>query len=142
MEDSAGPRPWRPQPFTIAVLDSDETLADTLSDLLRTNGLAPSVFYDIDSLAQAQRKTAFDAYVLDYLADWQPESDALERLVGAIREAGDAPVFILGNQTAPESNEKLGRILMQYKVRYLLKPLRASYLARRIGEAIALRAGL
>ena len=144
MEDRPDPRPWLPQPFSIAVLDSDETLADTLCGLLRDSGFVATAFYDIAPLTQAHREKPFDAYVLDYLADWQPQSNALGNLVASIRSGtdGDVPVFILGNQIAPESTEKLGNILIQHKVRYLLKPLRASYLARQVVEAVAARAGL
>ena len=142
MEARPDPRPWQPRPFSIAVLDSDETLADTLCGLLRDSGFAATAYYDIDALAHVQQTGSFDAYVLDFLADWQPESHALQDLVTAIRVSGDMPIFILGNQIAPESNEKLGGILMRHKVRYLLKPLRADYLARRIREAIAGQAGL
>lgn len=143
MEDQPAPRPWHPQPFSIAVLDSDEHLGDTLCGLLRDHGFAATAFYDISSLAQVHRTKTFDAYVLDYLADWQPQSHALEDFVASVRTAeGDVPVFILGNQIAPERTEKLGNILMRHKVRYLLKPLRIAYLAKRIGEAVAERAGL
>ena len=144
MEDSLSARPWHPKPFSIAVLDSDETLADALCDILRNKGFAATAFYDIASLMQAHQEMPFDAYVLDYLADWLPDSNALENLIASIREAAnsDVPIFILGNQTAPERIERLGNILMQHKVRYLLRPLSASYLAKRIGEAVARRAGL
>jgi len=142
MEARPDPRPWHPRPFSVAVLDSDETMADALCGLLRNNGFAATAFYDIDSLAEVHPAACFDAYVLDFLADWQPESHALTDLVAAVRGTSDVPIFILGNQIAPESNDKLGTILMRHKVRYLLKPLRADYLARRVGEAIAEHAGL
>jgi DNA-binding response OmpR family regulator len=144
MENHPDSRPWMPKPFTVAVLDSDEHLADALCNVLRDSGFAPAAFYDITSLVQVNQGSRFDAYVLDYLADWQPESHALEDLVTSIRtdDKSDAPIFILGNQIEPERVERLSRILMQYEVRYLLKPLRMAYLAKRIGEAIAKRAGL
>jgi DNA-binding response OmpR family regulator len=136
--------PWRPPFFSIAVLDSDEYLADTLCELLRDSGFAATAFYEISSLAQAHRTEMFDAYVLDYLADWLPQSHALENLVASIRGGAnaDVPIFILGNQVAPERIERLGNIIMQHKVRYLLRPLPANNLAKRVGEALAKRAGL
>lgn len=144
MADSRESRPWYPRPFTVAVLDTDETLADTLCVMLRERALAPTAFYEIAPLVSAHHSASFDAYVLDYLADWQPQSDVLEGLVASIRdgENKDVPVFILGNQVAPESSDKLGRILMRHKVRYVLKPLKSAYLAKEIAEAIAMRAGL
>lgn len=144
MEDRTTSRPWQPQPFSVAILDSDETLADTLCELLRERGFAAAAFYDIASLEHAHQSNTFDAYVLDYLADWLPQSNALEDLVASIRGRGrgDVPIFILGNQVAPERTEKLGNILMRHKVRYVLKPIRAATLVKSIGEAIALRAGL
>jgi len=143
MEERDLSRPWFPAPFRVAVLESDETLADTLCGLLREKGLAPAAFYEIGSLVSAHGQKPFDAYVLDYLAAWQPESPALEALVASIRGADlNVPLFILGNQAHPETNEKLGNILMRFKVRYVLKPYRAVYLAREIAEAIAVRAGL
>jgi len=144
MEDGTGSRPWYPPPFSIAVLDSDEYLADALCGLLRDCGFAATAFYDIVALVAAHQAKAFDAYVLDYLADWQPQSTALGDLVASIHSgAGNEPlVFILGNQIAPESTEKLRNIVMRHKVRYLLKPVRASYLVKRISEALAARAGL
>jgi DNA-binding response OmpR family regulator len=144
MEDRLDSRPWEPKPFSIAVLDSDEYLADALCDVLRDRGFAAAGFYDMSSLTQAHETTRFDAYVLDYLADWQPQSSAMENLVASIREDvnGDVPIFILGNETAPERTERLGNIIMHHRVRYLLRPLSATYLAKRIGEAVAKRAGL
>jgi len=144
MEDRLGSQPWLPKPFSIAVLDSDEYLTDVLCDLLRNSGFTASAFYDMPSLLQAHQTTSFDAYVVDYLADWQPHSNALENLIASIRSGtnGDAPIFILGNQIEPERVERLGNIIMHNKVRYLLKPLRANYLAKRIGEALAIKAGL
>lgn len=144
METRPDPRPWQPKPFSIAVLDSDEYLADILCERLRRLAFNASAYYDIGLLTQAQRHTSFDAYVLDYLSDWLPPSTALETLVASIRTSsnGDVPIFILGNQIAPERIDGLGQILMQYKVRYLLKPIEMAYLAKRIGEAVVKRAGL
>lgn len=144
MENQQESRPWQPKPFSIAVLDSDEYLADTLCDTLRSQGFAATAFYDTASLMRAHETKQFDAYVLDYLADWFPKSRALEDLIASIRTGtnGDTPIFILGNQIEPERVERLRNILMQHKVRYLLKPIQASYLAKRIGEAVAKRTGL
>jgi DNA-binding NtrC family response regulator len=143
MEDRITSRPWHPKPFSIAILDSDETMADALRELLHERGFDAAAFYDISSLARAHQSKAFDAYVLDFLADWLPQSNALEDLVDSIRGSSvDVPIFILGNQVAPERTEKLGNILMRHKVRYVLKPVRAVSLAQSIGEAIAARAGL
>jgi DNA-binding response OmpR family regulator len=144
MEDRLGSRPWQPKPFSIAVLDSDEYLGDVLCDLLRDSGFAAAGFYDIASLMQAHQATMFDAYVLDYLADWLPQSNALENLVASIRggTSGDVPIYILGNQVEPERIERLGNIIMQHKVRYVLRPLSALCLAKRVGEALAKRVGL
>ena len=144
MEDRLGSRPWLPKPFSIAVLDSDEYLGDVLCDLLRDCGLAAAGFYDIATLMQSHQATMFDAYVLDYLADWLPQSHALENLVAGIRRGAnrDAPIFVLGNQVAPERVERLGNIIMQHNVRYMLRPLPATYLAKRVVEALAKKAGL
>ncbi|SNT17821.1 hypothetical protein SAMN06265795_1166 [Noviherbaspirillum humi] len=143
MEDRPDYRPWQPPPFAVAVLDSDETLADSLCQALRDQGFAATAFYDIDVLAQAISESRFDAYVLDYLADWQPNSPRLEEIVAAILAGTpDAPVFVLGNQTRPENVEPLAGILMRHRVRYLVRPLATPYLVKRIGEAIAKRAGL
>jgi DNA-binding response OmpR family regulator len=144
MEDRLGSRPWQPKPFSIAVLDSDEYLGDVLCDLLRDSGFAAAGFYDIASLMLAHQATMFDAYVLDYLADWPPQSNALENLVASIRggTSGDVPIYILGNQVEPERIERLGNIIMQHKVRYVLRPLSAPCLAKRVGEALAKRVGL
>lgn len=144
MEDRLGSHPWQPKPFSIAVLDSDEYLGEVLCDLLRDEGYAAAGFYDISSLMQAHQTTMFDAYVLDYLADWLPQSRALENLVASIRGgvSGDVPIFVMGNQTAPERIERLGNIIMQHKVRYLLRPISATCLAKRVDEALIKRAGL
>jgi DNA-binding response OmpR family regulator len=144
MENRPNARPWQPKPFSIAVLDSDEYLADVLCDLLRESGFDAAAFYDISALMKTHRTTMFDAYVLDYLADWLPQSNALESLVTSIRGGvnSDVPIFVLGNQIAPEKIERLGNIIMQHKVRYLLRPLPATYLAKRVGEAVAKRAGI
>lgn len=144
MENRPDSRPWMPKSFTVAVLDSDEQLADSLCEALSEMGFAPTAYYEMRFLVQAYQSNRFDAYVLDYLADWQPESRALESLVSAIREGdcSNVPIFILGNQIEPEKVERLAGILLQYEVRYVLKPLQTTYLAKSIGEAIAKRAGL
>ncbi|MEC4723796.1 hypothetical protein RY831_32265 [Noviherbaspirillum sp. CPCC 100848] len=144
MEAKPDPRPWQPKPFLVAVLDSDEYLADTLCERLQSIGFDASAYYDIDVLMQARRHTSYDAYVLDYLTDWLPPSSALETLIASIRDGhnGDVPIFILGNQVAPERIDGLGYILMHLKVRYLLKPIDITYFARRIAEAVIKRAGL
>lgn len=144
MEAKPDPRPWQPKPFSIAVLDSDEYLADTLCERLRSIGFDASAYYDINVLIQARRHTSYDAYVLDYLTDWLPPSSTLETLITSIRGGHNAnvPIFVLGNQTAPECIDGLGHVLMHFKVRYLLKPIDMSYLAKRIAEAVMKRAGL
>jgi DNA-binding response OmpR family regulator len=130
--------------LTIAILDSDEFLADSLCAMLRERGFAAAAFYEMAALRQAHAAAPFDAYVIDYLADWQPQSRALQELIASIYSGPkrDAPVFILGNQTAPERDARLGGLLMQHKLRYLLRPIRLSYLAQRVGEAVMDRAGL
>lgn len=144
MEDHQQARPWMPKPFTIAVLDSDEHLADELCSALQEAGFDARAYYDMQSMMQAHERDKFDAYVLDYLADWKPESNALETLVDAIRvkDRSDAPILILGNHGEPERVERLANILMHYKVRYLMRPLKTTYLVKRLREAIAKRAGL
>lgn len=144
MPDPIESRPWMPKPFTVAVLDSDEQLADELCGALQEAGLDAYAFYDMPSMLQAHKRDKFDAYVLDYLADWQPESTALETLIEAIRvgDHSDAPILILGNQIEPERVERLANILMRYPVRYLVRPLKTTYLVKRLREAIARRAGL
>lgn len=144
MEDFLKSRPWMPKPFTIAVLDGDEQLADTLCDALNEGGYAATAFYDMESLLAAYRHARFDAYVLDSVTDWHLESESLENFVASIRteDHSDAPIFILGNQAEPERVEWLANILMHYKVNYLIRPLRTSYLVKHLGEAIARRAGL
>lgn len=145
MEERQAPRPWQPKPFSVAVLDSDEYLADRLCERLRsTAAFNASVFYDIAVLIKAHQQDGFDAYVLDYLSDWLPPSTALETLIASIRNgtSSDIPIFVLGNQTVPERIEGLGDILMKYKVRYVLKPVQVEYLAKRVAEAVAKRAGL
>lgn len=144
MEDWSGMQPWRPKPFSVAVLDSDETLTDALCAVLLDHGFEARSFYDLGSLMEAHHRASFDAYVLDFLADWHPASNALETLIASIREGdgGDAPVFILGNHAAPERAGRLGAILMQFSVRYQLKPVKVGYLAQQVMEAVARRAGL
>lgn len=144
MHDQPAPAPWQPKPLTIAILDSDEFLADSLCDLLRGRGFAASAYYDMVSLLQAHESGAFDAYVIDCLADGQPGSHALEDLVTSIRTGrhADAPIFILGNQTAPETDARLGDLLMRHRLRYLLRPIKLSYLEKRVAEAVMDRAGL
>lgn len=144
MEDFLKTRPWMPKPFTIAVLDGDEQLADTLCEALNEGGYAATAFYDMDALLAAYDRQRFDAYVLDATTDWRPEAKSLEKLIESIRinDRSDAPVFMLGNQAEPERVEPLASILMQYKVNYLIRPLRTSYLVKHLGEAIAKRAGL
>ncbi len=144
MPDPIESRPWMPKPFTVAVLDSDEHLADELCNSLQEAGFDAYAFYDMPSMMQAHERDKFDAYVLDYLADWQPESTALETLIEAIRvgDHSDAPILILGNQIEPERVERLANILMHYPVRYLVRPLKTTYLVKRLREAIAKRAGL
>ncbi|MBK4738953.1 response regulator transcription factor [Noviherbaspirillum pedocola] len=144
MHDQPAPAPWQPKPLTIAILDSDEFLADSLCDLLRKRGFAASAYYDMVSLLQAHDGGAFDAYVIDSLADSQPGSHALEDLVTSIRTGrnADAPIFMLGNQTAPETDARLGDLLMRQRLRYLLRPIKLSYLEKRVAEAVMERAGL
>lgn len=140
MHDRPAPAPWQPKPLAIAILDSDEFLADSLCDLLRRRGFAASAYYDMRALAEAHAASPFDAYVIDALADWQPDSHALEDLLASISD--DAPVFLLGNHTAPERDARLGALLMRRRLRYLLRPIRLSYLEKRIAEAVLERAGL
>lgn len=137
-------RPWCPKPFSVAILDSDPYLADVLCGLLQDSGFDATAFDSGISLAQAHHTTPFDAYVLDYLAAWPPQSDLLENLVASIScgANSEAPIFIFGNQTAPERTEKLANIVMHYKVRYLLRPIQSSYIAKEVSEAIAKKAGL
>lgn len=143
-QDSGAPLPWQPRPLSIAVLDSDEHLADALCARLRESGFAASAFYDIGALLDTHREKRFDGYVLDFLADWQPQSSALDGLVASIRGGpdSDVPIFILGNDAAPERTPKLGGILMRHRVRYLVRPLRIDYLARSVGEAVLHHAGI
>ena len=144
MEDRPGPQPWRPKTITIAVLDSDETLADALCALLRDGGFVATPFYDLASLTLTHRAARFHAYVLDSLAAWRRDPSELETLVASIRDGtqGEVPVFILGNQVAPERSEALGRILMHHQVRYILRPVSAGYIAAQVRDAVARWAGL
>jgi DNA-binding NtrC family response regulator len=143
MEDRPGMQFWRPKPFSVAVLDSDETLTDALCAVFHAQGFEARAFYDLASLVAAHREAGFDAYVLDFLADWHPDSNGLETLIASVRDGGpDVPVIVLGNHAAPERAGRLGAILMGFSVRYQLKPVKVEYLARQVIEAVARRAGI
>ncbi|WP_331942089.1 hypothetical protein [Noviherbaspirillum sp.] len=141
MKDQNRTPPWLPKPFTIAILDGDAWLGESLGRLLDDGGCRATAFHDAAAFLLAHSSQPFDAYVLDFLADW-PAPATLPALVSEICAGGDTPVFILGNFIAPESVPGLGEILMRHKARYQLRPIRADYLARQIREALALKAGL
>lgn len=135
---------WRPKPFSVAIVDSDEFLGDTLCKLLNDGGCAATVYYDAAAFLATHGAGGFDAYVLDFAAGWPREGDALEKLVAGLRagERGEKPVFILGSHAAPEQVDGLAPVLMRHKVRYILRPVRAAYVAQQVGEALARAAGI
>lgn len=123
-----------PKQYSIAVLDDEVDAADVVCEMLLREGYAATAFYTIDDLAQAMLSEQYDAYVLD----WKIGSSTSQTLIESIRSGAnpDAPIFLLTGKFAPEREDELSDIVVNYRVRYLDKPIRQRMLASIVGEAL------
>ena len=120
--------------YAVAVLDDDRVTADSVADALSENGFRATPFYQIAALQSAMEEDQFDAYVLD----WKMGSETSENLIELIRMGSnsEAPICLLTGQYNAEREEEIVRVVRNYGVQILEKPIRMKLLALTIGNGL------
>ena len=114
--------PTQGQPAkTVAVLDDDRDVCDTLCDGLALDGFKAIPFYDLNSFLASLDDSHYDAFVMDWMLSAGTAEDALI----AIRERHlHEPIALLTGKAA-DLGVQIGRLtacLTKYDARYFTKP--------------------
>lgn len=120
--------------YAVAVLDDDRNTADSVADALSENGFRATPYYKISDLEAAMEQDQFDAYVLD----WKMGAETSEALIELIRMGAnsEAPICLLTGQYNTEREEEIVRVVRNYGVQILEKPVRMKLLALTIGNGL------
>ena len=106
---------------TVAVLDDDQDVCDTLCDGLTLDGFKAVPFYDLKSFLTSLETSRYDAFVMD----WMLSSGTAEDALMAIRERHlHEPIALLTGKAADLGVQiaRLTASLTKYDARYFTKP--------------------
>lgn len=106
---------------TVAVLDDDQDVCDTLCDGLTLDGFKAVAFYDVKSFLASLPTSHYDAFVMDWMLSTGTAEDALI----AIREHHPHEPIALLTGKAADLGVQIGRLtacLTKYDARYFTKP--------------------
>lgn len=106
---------------TVAVLDDDEDVCDTLVDGLTLDGFKALAFYNVQDFLTALQNAKFDAFVLD----WMLSTGTAEDVLSAIRaDHPHEPIALLTGKAADLGVQisRLTACLTKYDARYFTKP--------------------
>lgn len=120
----------------VAVLDDDVDAGEAIAARLIRRGCNSTAFVDARQLLEADRRHAFDAFVLDWLlVDTSAATAARE-----IRQRGQRrPIFVLSGNLAVNGQPTDGELVAaidSLDLRYRGKPYSASRLADEILDAL------
>jgi hypothetical protein len=122
----------------IAIVDDDvdSEVADTLCDYLAEKGFEATPYYDIPSFREATSRIDFDAFVLDWLIN----EETVESEIKSIRNSENphAPIVLLTGQidAGNVDEEDIARIIREFDVICLEKPVRAPVLAAELSRKL------
>ncbi len=121
---------------TIAVLDDDHDVADTVCAHLATQGYEARAFYRTGDLQSSARARTFDGYVIDWLVG---ESSA-ERLIANLRsQDASAPIVVLTAQVEAGvvDESDIAAAVKRHNLVFSEKPVRMSILSATLNRAFA-----
>jgi ActR/RegA family two-component response regulator len=130
------PRPAAVARKTVAVLDDDEDLTDTICEHLVASGHDARPFYEPAGLLKSSKLVRYDGYVVDWIVG---ETSALE-LIAALRAADPAcPIIVLTAQVLSGlvDEAEIADAVRTYNLGFSEKPVRRSILSAMLGRAFA-----
>lgn len=106
---------------TVAVLDDDQDVCDTLCDGLTLDGFKTVPFYDLKSFLESLSSSHYNAFVMD----WMLSSDTAEDALIAIRRHYPHEPIALLTGKAADMDVQIGLLtacLTKYNAHYFTKP--------------------
>jgi len=106
---------------TVAVLDDDRDMCDSLCDELTLGGFKTVPFYNVASFLDELQNSTFDAFVLD----WILHTGTVESALIEIRKRHhNEPIALLTGRAGDEDGQigRLAACLTKYNARYFTKP--------------------
>lgn len=121
--------------LTVAVLDDEPAVGNTVCELLKNFGYASKPFDSAEALEEAVKFNSFDAYILD----WNLGSTTSEQIITKLRAMSStrSPILLLTGHVDEEHTE-IARVMEQYEIsKVATKPVSGSAIALNIKTEIA-----
>jgi ActR/RegA family two-component response regulator len=120
---------------TIAVLDDDKDLADSICAHLQGNGYEALPFYAIADLHSAMRTRRMDGYIIDWIVG---ETSALQLIADVRAENPASPIVVLTAQVNAGLVDEadIAEAVSRHRIEFSEKPIRLSILAATLGRAL------
>lgn len=126
--------------LTVAVLDNEPAVRNTVCELLKNLGYASKPFDSAEALEEAAKVDNFDAYLLD----WNLGGTTSEQIIKKLRAGSGtrAPILLLTGVVDQEHTE-IGRVMQQYGIsKVCIKPVTGPAIALNIKTEIAAMADM
>lgn len=121
--------------FTVAVLDNEPAVGNTVCELLKNFGYASKPFDSAEALEGAIKVDNFDAYILD----WNLGGTTSEQIIKKLRATSStrAPILLLTGVVDQEHTE-IARVMEQYGIsKVFTKPVSGPAIALNVRTEIA-----
>jgi len=105
----------------IAILDNDAEILELLKSVSERFGIEAQTFQTTEELLESLRTQAFDCFIIDWLLDYDKNS---EKVIKAIREINETCTIILLTGQLNRQEREIGETIIKYGVEVIEKPTR------------------
>lgn len=113
-------------PPKIAILDNDPEILELMESVSNRYGIDSTLFKTKAELLEQMKKNTFDAYVIDWLLDYEINTAEVVKTVRA--GSDEVPVILLTGQLDQHENE-IACAIAQYGIELIEKPTRVNIIA-------------
>ncbi|MFV9671465.1 response regulator [Pantoea sp. KXB25] len=110
----------------LAILDNDKELLELIKSVSNRYGIDASVYETAQDMMQAIDREDYDGYVIDWLLDYNENSEAVIKKIRSKSET--VPIILLTGQLNQHERE-IGEIIVEYGVELVEKPTRVFILS-------------
>ncbi|PWK94363.1 BetR domain-containing protein [Pantoea allii] len=110
----------------IAILDNDTEILDLMNSVANRFGIEAALFRDKSTMLEHVKRHFYDAYVLDWLLDFEENAGEIIKTIRA--NNATVPIIILTAQLDQHENE-IGEIIAKQGVEILEKPSRLTIIS-------------
>ncbi len=114
-------------PPKIAILDNNNDILDLLKKIVLRYGIEADIYQNKDDLSNAMDKHSYEAYILDWLLDFNLTAETIIKKIRCNTEYHSTIIILTGEIDSYENN--IGEMILNYDVRVIEKPAKPAIIS-------------